>query len=131
MAKNLLEVQTQKCRLRVRNSILKFTEQMFQLDCVIFSKQKKALIFFCKYLSWSIEWVLWWSESGLIWYWWTWQVFGWILGVMYAWSVPYCPSIERTCTEKRRTHRKEEKGKDYFTTVWKSGEYSKYVKETL
>ena len=33
------------------------------------------------YLSWSMQWLLWWSDRGLIRYWRTWQVLGWILGV--------------------------------------------------
>lgn len=44
--------------------------------------------------------VLWWSESGLIWYCRTWQVFGWTLGVTYACRVPYRPSIDRICPRK-------------------------------
>lgn len=50
--------------------------------------------FMRSYLDSSKTWVLWCSESGLILYCRTWQVLGWILGVIYACKVPYCPSID-------------------------------------
>lgn len=46
------------------------------------------------YLDSSNTWVLWCSDRGLMLYCRTWQVLGWILGVMYACNVPYCPSID-------------------------------------
>lgn len=46
------------------------------------------------YFDSSNTWVLWWSDRGLMLYCRTWQVLGWILGVMYACKVPYCPSID-------------------------------------
>lgn len=53
------------------------------------------------YLASSNTCVLWCRDNGLIWYCFTRQVFGWTLGVTYAWRVPYCPSIERIFSSRR------------------------------
>lgn len=49
-----------------------------------------------------MEWVLWWRDKGLIWYWRTWQALGCRRGVMYAWRVPYWPSIDLTWDRRER-----------------------------
>lgn len=53
-------------------------------------------VFIWLYLSWSMLWVRWWRDRGLIWYRRTWHVLGWSLGVTYACRVPYCPSMDLT-----------------------------------
>lgn len=50
--------------------------------------------FLMSYFESSNTCVLWCNDRGLMLYWRTWQVLGWILGVMYACKVPYCPSID-------------------------------------
>ena len=53
------------------------------------------------YLCSSKTCVLWCNDSGLIWYCCTLHVFGCTLGVTYAWTVPYWPSIERIFSSSR------------------------------
>ena len=80
----------------------KITVNGLNLRCFIEWNKKniiKVLIYSVfeeiEYLFSSKLWVLWWRDRGFMLYCRIWQVLGCSRGVTYAWSVPYCPSIER------------------------------------